>query len=215
MVVRPTPNRKHSSFSDGSRSPGFRTPREIRPVSCSTISSSFAPTSRIIANGGAGNDDIQVAGAVANQVWLYGDAGNDRLNAGNGGSLLIGGDGNDHLVGGGGRDLMIGGQGADHLMGNSNQDVLVAGYTDLDDRAKAGHEDFWCEVLKEWDRSDIGFATRVQNLRDADFVDKVHDDLSADAIDFLNGSSGEDWLIFLSGQDKVSGQTEAMDVPPT
>ena len=71
---------------------------------------SFKPTGRIVAYGQAGDDDIQVAGAIRQQVWLYGDAGNDRLNAGNGGSLLIGGAGNDQLIGGGGRDVMIGGR---------------------------------------------------------------------------------------------------------
>ncbi len=59
------------------------------------------PTGRIIVTGGAGDDNIQIAGAITNVVWLYGDAGNDRLNAGNGGSLLIGGDGDDILIGGG------------------------------------------------------------------------------------------------------------------
>src|SRR4029079_11841275 len=57
---------------------------------------------RIIVTGGAGDDNIQIAGAVGNPAWLYGDAGSDRLNAGNGGSLEIGGDGDDELLGGGG-----------------------------------------------------------------------------------------------------------------
>ena len=69
------------------------------------------PSGRIIVTGGAGDDNIQIAGAITNPCWLYGDAGNDRLNAGNGGSLLIGGDGNDQLIGGSGRDVMIGGAG--------------------------------------------------------------------------------------------------------
>jgi Ca2+-binding RTX toxin-like protein len=153
-------------------------------------------------------------------VWLYGDAGNDRLNAGNGGSLLIGGEGNDQLLGGGGRDVMVGGEGADRLVGNSNADILIAGYTTQDDRASASHEDFWGAVLAEWN-SDNDFATRVQNLKNgaggnahngaAFLLPAVRDDISADAIDFLNGSSGEDWLIFLVGEDKVSGQMEAAD----
>jgi Ca2+-binding RTX toxin-like protein len=171
------------------------------------------PSGRIIVIGGDGDDNIQIAGAVTNLVWLYGDAGNDRLNAGNGGSLLLGGDGDDDLKGGGGRDIMIGGQGADKLIGNSNVDILIAGYTAQDDRASSGHEDFWGAVLEEWN-GDNAFAARVQNLRDAGFVDKVHDDLSPDAVDFLNGSSGEDWLIFRADEDKVSGQLEATDVTP-
>ena len=84
------------------------------------------PSGRIIVTGGAGDDNIQIAGAITNPCWLYGDVGNDRLNAGNDGSLLIGGDGNDQLIGGSGRDVMIGGAGADNLMGNSDDDILVA-----------------------------------------------------------------------------------------
>jgi PKD repeat protein len=176
------------------------------------------PTGRIIITGGAGDDNIQIAGAISNPVWLYGDAGNDRLNAGNGGSLLIGGDGNDELIGGGGRDVMIGGEGADHLIGNSNDDVLVAGFTIKDDRTRAGHDDFWSSVLNEWN-SVNSFTVRVRNLTNglggnahngsAFLLPSVRDDVSADAIDFLNGASGDDWLIFLLSEDKVSGQAES------
>jgi uncharacterized delta-60 repeat protein len=176
------------------------------------------PSGRIIVTGGAGDDEIHFAGAIANPGWLYGDAGNDKLNAGNGGSLLIGGDGNDDLKGGNGRDIMIGGQGADKILGNSNDDILVAGLTTKDDRASTNHDKFWCDVLAEW-TSNNSFAKRVQNLRNGAggnahngssfLLPNVVDDTFADQIDFLNGSSGDDWLIFLAGEDKVVGQTEA------
>jgi hypothetical protein len=113
---------------------------------------------------------------------------------------------------------MIGGEGADHLVGNSNDDILVAGFTIKDDRAIADHDDFWSNVLNEWN-SDNTFAARVQNLRDglggnahsggSFLLPIVRDDLSADAIDFLNGASGDDWLIFLLSEDIVSGHVEA------
>jgi Ca2+-binding RTX toxin-like protein len=182
------------------------------------------PNGRVIVSGRTGDDNIQIAGSISNLVWLYGDAGNDRLNAGNGGSLLIGGDGNDQLLGGNGRDIMIGGEGADSLVGNSNDDILVAGYTTKDSRASAGHEEFWCHVLKEWNSLN-SFAVRVQNLKDglggnahndgAFLLPNVREDISADAIDFLNGSAGEDWLIVLAGEDKVSGKSEATSAPTT
>src|SRR6185369_3589711 len=103
------------------------------------------PSGRIIVMAGAGDDNVQIAGAVANPVWLYGEAGNDRLNAGNGGSLLIGGEGDDDLTGGNGRDVLIGGEGADKLNGNGNDDILVAGLTTKDSRSTAGHDEFWCQ----------------------------------------------------------------------
>jgi Ca2+-binding RTX toxin-like protein len=165
------------------------------------------PSGRIIVTGGAGDDNIQIAGAVPNPAWLYGDAGNDRLNAGNGGSLEIGGDGNDELLGGSGRDVMVGGEGADHLVGNSDDDILVAGLTLQDSRLSPGHDEFWCEVLHEWTSPD-SFNSRVQTLR-AILYPLVYDDQYVDAIDVLNGSAGSDWLIFRNGEDKVTGQVEA------
>ncbi len=165
------------------------------------------PSGRIIVTGGAGDDNIQIAGAILNPAWLYGEAGNDRLNAGNGGSLLIGGDGNDQLLGGGGRDVMIGGEGADNLVGNSDDDILIAGLTEEDSRTSAGHDEFWCQVLHEWNSGD-SFALRVQTLHPVLFP-VVHDDHFADAVDFLNGAAGDDWLLFTSGEDKVAGQAEA------
>jgi len=182
------------------------------------IHSVAAPSGRVIVVGGDGDDDIHVAGGVANSVWLYGDAGNDRLNAGNGGSLIIGGTGNDVLLGGGGRDILIGGEGADTLTANGNDDILVAGLTDFDSRTTAGHEEFWCNVWSEWTSAN-SFATRVQNLRDGTggnthnngsfLFPNVVDDLMAGSIDTLIGGAGSDWLLFEAGEDNVTGPAEA------
>jgi hypothetical protein len=176
------------------------------------------PGGRIVVAGGDGDDEIKLSGSVATPAWLYGEGGNDVLNNGAGGGVLIGGDGNDVLQGGGGRDVMVGGQGADSLIGNNNDDILIAGYTTQDNRTAAGHDAFWAAVLAEWN-SDNTFANRVKNLRDGSggnahngevrLLPQVRDDFFADQIDFLNGAAGEDWLIFLTGEDKVVGKTEA------
>jgi hypothetical protein len=186
-------------------SPGTGTTVE---VSINGVSSTWpTPSGRIIVIGGNGDDNIQIAGAILNQVWLYGEGGNDRLNAGNGGSLLIGGEGDDELLGGVGRDVMVGGEGADRLIGNSSDDILIAGLTLKDARTAAGHEAFWCAVLSEWN-SDDGFTARIAILHPL-LTPQVRDDEFEDAIDFLNGSGGDDWLLFLAGEDKVTGQVEA------
>jgi Ca2+-binding RTX toxin-like protein len=176
-----------------------------------------APSGRIIVVGGAGNDNLLLP-AVTNPVWLYGEAGNDLLMAGDGGGLLIGGDGDDLLIGGRGRDVMIGGEGADKLIASGNDDILVADLTTFDGRSVAGHEKFWCDVLAEWNSSN-SFAVRVQNLRDGTggnahnggslLSPNVVDDLLADSFDLLLGGSGNDWLIFESGEDHVVGGSEA------
>src|SRR4051794_4087646 len=69
----------------------------------------FHPTSRLVAYGYGGDDDIQVAGSISLPAWLYGGDGNDRLKGGSGNNVLLGGAGDDLLVGGSSRDLLIGG----------------------------------------------------------------------------------------------------------
>src|SRR5262249_45374901 len=113
----------------------------------------------------------------------------------------------DQLIGGGGRDVIIGGKGADSLVGNSDDDILIAGFTDEDDRTGAHHDEFWCDLLQEWNSGD-SFAQRVQTLHPT-LLPLVHDDHFIDAVDFINGAAGNDWLIFMTGEDKVAGQTEA------
>ncbi|MCP4713308.1 MAG: hypothetical protein GY869_32160, partial [Planctomycetes bacterium] len=61
---------------------------------------------KIVADGGEGNDQI----FVANEVWIDAD--------------LQGGVGNDTIVGGGGSDLIQGDAGADTLTGNSGDDFI-------------------------------------------------------------------------------------------
>jgi hypothetical protein len=202
----------------------------ISPGSGATISISVngvtttqpKPSGRIIVLAGAGDDNVQVAGAIDNSVWLYGEAGNDRLDAGNDGThgnLLIGGDGNDELNGGGGRDVMIGGQGADKLIGNANDDILVAGFTTKDKRTDAGHDEFWCDVVVEWNSSNT-FQNRVHNLKNDGLSTQaghngtsylnsttLRDDNSIDQIDMLNGSSGNDWYLYQGGEDKIVGES--------
>jgi Ca2+-binding RTX toxin-like protein len=176
----------------------------------------------VIVFAGAGNDDVQVDGAVTNSVWLYGEAGDDRLNAGNvaqHGNLLIGGDGNDQLLGGNGRDVMIGGQGADKLIGNAEDDILIAGFTTKDRPTDTGSEEFWCDVMVEWSSGNT-FQNRIHNLKnDGQSTQAAHngtsylnsstlrDDTSVDQIDMLNGTSGNDWYIFQFGEDKIVAES--------
>jgi hypothetical protein len=62
----------------------------------------------------------------------------------------------------------------------------------------------------------------VNNLRDGSggnahngasyLLSLVRDDGDNDEVDMLNGTSGNDWFIFATGEDKVTGQTEASDI---
>ena len=160
----------------------------------------FSPTGRLIADGLAGDDVIEVAGSLAQSAWLYGGSGNDRLKGGAGNDVLLGGDGDDSLLGGAGRDLLIAGSGADRIVGNSDDDIVIAGRTAFDGDVHA-----LAAVLAEW-TSGRDYGTRVANLRGEGTGERlngnvfltvdcpsatVFDDTDADK---LTGSSGQDWF---------------------
>jgi Ca2+-binding RTX toxin-like protein len=154
--------------------------------------------------GGAGDDDIQIAGAVPVPTVLFGGSGNDRLKGGNAGATLIGGDGDDLLLGGNGRDLLIGGAGADRLVGNASDDILIAGRTkydiDLADLAV---------IMAEWNSTN-DYVTRTQHLMglggglnsvNGRGIFLLSGSTLADAtvfddncVDTLTGSAGQDWF---------------------
>jgi hypothetical protein len=142
----------------------------------------FSPTGHIIAYGQAGDDDIELAASIALDAWFYGDAGNDRLKSGIGGSILLGGDGNDELIGGSGRSILIGGSGRDRLIGGSGEDLLIGGSTVYDAA-------FLCSLLDEWNSVDE-YAVRVTRLQPLLLATVIDDE----EVDTLIGSSGLDWF---------------------
>jgi large repetitive protein len=168
----------------------------------------FRPTSRIIAYGLGGDDDIGASGSIAVPTWLYGNAGDDRLNAGNAGGVLVGGDGDDELLGGSARDILIGGRGSDRLVGNGGDDVLIAGATAYDDGGCA-----LTAVYRYWVRSDRTLAQRVTDLSSGNyaggFVLNPATAFNDVGLDVLTGSSGDDWFFADAGpnsRDRVTDQ---------
>ncbi len=158
----------------------------------------FTATGRIIVYAQAGDDDVQVAGSIALQAWLYGNSGNDRLKGGAGSDVLLGGAGDDLLVGGASRDLLLGGVGADRIVGNADDDILIAGTTAHDSNDVA-----LCKIMDEWTRTDADYTSRVNHLKgiqagghNGPFLLNdltVQDDAYEDV---LTGSSGQDWFLF-------------------
>jgi Ca2+-binding RTX toxin-like protein len=145
----------------------------------------FQPTGHVIVYGQAGDDDIQVAGSIGLETWLFGEAGNDRLKGGSGAAILSGGDGDDLLNGGGGRSVLIGGRGKDRLIGASGDDILIGGFTLYDGSVLS-----LCTILHEWN-SGNGYADRVADLKRLLNAITVINDQQAD---MLTGSSGLDWF---------------------
>src|SRR5262249_41087521 len=90
---------------------------------------------------------------------VTGGQGNDVLIGDDDGDILVGGPGDDVLIGGKGRDVLIGGDGLDVLIGSAGEDVLIGGRTayDLVPTALAA-------IRAEWNRTDLGYADRVDHL---------------------------------------------------
>ena len=80
-------------------------------------------TKSIIVRTGAGDDEIY-SGSGADT--LYGEDGNDRIEAGGGDDYISGGAGNDVIIGGDGNDLIDVTSGADTINGGGGDDIVRA-----------------------------------------------------------------------------------------
>ena len=101
-----------------------------RPMS----GSPFANVTKVVVNGGDGNDAIDLSrlfvnatanGGIGNDT-ITGTPGNDVLNGEAGDDVLNGGPGDDVLLGGDGDDTLTGGDGVDTFHGESGNDSLDA-----------------------------------------------------------------------------------------
>jgi hypothetical protein len=119
---------------------------------------------------------------------------------------VIGGSGNDTLSAGTRRSILIGGGGSDQLFGGSGQDILIGGTTDYTQPGL--NVDALDAILREWNRTDLGFSDRMSDLLTGSNSQgiaaknvvagtaillnstTVHDDLAADV---LTGGTGRDW----------------------
>ncbi len=169
---------------------------------------------RIYAEGGAGNDVIEIAENVIipAELWgdfrdpaqtafgndklfaggaaarLYGGGGNDQLTARAGDSLLVGGDGNDTLFGGTGNDTMDGGDGSDRLYGNDGNDSLDGGSGN--DFLDAGNGDDIVNGGTGDDRIKGGAGNDTLNGNDGnDIIEAGTGD------DVADGGAGNDYLL--------------------
>ena len=119
-IVRPTPTGFEGSYTYTCGNLTINLGVVNFPTSANSLS-------RLVAYGQDGCDDIEVAGSLSHEAWLYGDGGDDHLKGARGPSLLFGGTGNDYINGGSGRGILIGGDGRDRLVGGSGDDLLIGG----------------------------------------------------------------------------------------
>lgn len=92
-----------------------------------------AANSRIVINGGAGQDEISISTAVPLKGTINGESGSDTLTSGKKLSRLSGGNGNDRLIS---RSVkggnMVGGKGADRYYNRTGSDIEVLAKADGD-----------------------------------------------------------------------------------
>jgi streptogramin lyase len=192
--------------------PGGGAGSSVKVLVNSLPQGAFSPNGRLIAYGGSGNNDIEVAGGITLPAFLYGGAGNDRLKGGGGNNVLVGGAGANTLTGGSKDDLMIGGSGPSTLQGGNGDDVMIAGTTafDANDAALSA-------IMAEW-TSARSYADRVANLSGTGNGPRSNGNYFLIAggqngtvfdngvADVLNGVSGTDWIFANLAQDTSHGQ---------
>ncbi|MGQ0637556.1 MAG: S8 family serine peptidase [Planctomycetaceae bacterium] len=145
---------------------------------------------------------------------------NDVLRGNSLNNLLLGGAGNDLLVGSVGRDFLIGGSGADTVDGGGDDDLVIAGKTSYHGEGN-GVIDWQAinAIMAEWARSDIGYATRIANLRNGGGLNATYrlnnlTVFSDGAVNSLAGGPGLDWFWRFGGDlisDLGSGGTETVN----
>jgi Ca2+-binding RTX toxin-like protein len=95
------------------------------------------------------------------------------------------------MSGGAGRSVLIGGTGNDTITGGANGDIVIGGSTNFDTNLAA-----LSAILAEWQRTDIGYAQRITDLRNG----VVDSNGQSDALVF--GST----VLDDGGQNKLRGE---------
>jgi Ca2+-binding RTX toxin-like protein len=140
----------------------------------------FAGITRIVGDGGEGNDQITIDPTLNIPANLTGGNGNDMLSGGGGNDTIDGGAGNDQVIGNGGDDVLSGGAGDDEIQGGAGNDNIAG--NDGNDRLSGG------------DGNDIIFGGNNNDTISGDAGD-----------DQLHGEVGDDNLTGGAGNDQLRG----------
>lgn len=150
--------------------------------------------SRIEIYGQGGNDHIEVDPSVLIPAMIFAGTGNDRIQTGDGNTVVVGGTGNNHIEGGAGRDILIGGVGNTHIDANNSQSIVIAGTTAYGQNAEA-----YLALESEWTSAD-SLQTRVSALEAGVGTKGNLFALNAQTVfangdnNHLQGGSGLDWF---------------------
>ncbi|QEG01889.1 Bifunctional hemolysin/adenylate cyclase precursor [Stieleria maiorica] len=184
---------------------------------------------KVVADGGQGDDTIVAADDFNIAVDFYGGAGNDFLvggmlndaiNGGSGRDTLVGGLGADQMDGGGDPDEVRGGEGADTLYGGTGWDSLYGGSGNDRIDGDSGNDllvgGTGTDVLQGGSGSDLLYGhldPASPGTSDDSAPDSLHGGTGNDFLDggfgndFLSGDEGHDQLFGNRGNDGLSGGT--------
>ncbi len=179
-----------------------------------SLTTLFAPISKIVFDGGNGNDIVfnhtgyrlYADGGIGND-FLVGGSGNDTLNGSFDDDYIYGGIGNDSLIGGPGHDYLSGYTGNDTLQGNMGNDRLYG--QDNNDQLDGGSG---ADSIYGGNGNDTAYGgtgnDRIEGDAGNDFLygEEDHDSLYGESgIDVLLGQGGNDYLYGGSDNDYLYG----------
>jgi Ca2+-binding RTX toxin-like protein len=179
--------------------------------------------------GNAGDDEID-ASALSEDLFIWGNAGNDTLHGGGGSDTLLGGDGADSIIGGAGQDTILGWTGDDTVDAGDGDDLVYVfesgdvvrggdGYDQVVVRTTAGIDlgigswsgvEYIIGLTGDDTLNGTGYAEDIV-LIGGDGNDAVTGGAGSDSIyadagdDHLVGAAGDDALIGSSGSDTLNG----------
>ncbi len=173
--------------------------------------------SKIFADGGNGNDIIQLTDKVVTPAVLIGGDGDDELQGGHGNDEIKGSSGEDALFGGSGNDELQGENGDDFLTGNAGNDVINGGDGfDVVSYATASNGveiNLLSDVVQDGDGGSDTLLN-IEQIEGSKNNDKIIANGTVNSLDglegddFLAGGDGDDFLIGGPGADTLDGGEE-------
>lgn len=180
-------------------------------------SAEFTGVTKIIADGGEGDDIIKLEDGLSVAVEFNGGDGDDVLYGSDAADIIDGGAGNDTIYGRGGSDAdsggepgLIGGSGNDTIFGQGGDDIIDGG--DGNDKLYGG---VGADEISGGLGSDYIYGwVGPSNGTDTDSGDTLSGGDDADVIygqggdDTINGDGGDDTVYAGDGSDTVEGGAE-------
>lgn len=132
---------------------------------------------------------------------LYGEGGNDRIEARSGNDVLFGGAGNDQLFGEGGNDYIVGGAGSDTINGGDGIDT--ASYFDY--ISPDGKTGIFLQLIDDKSKSERG-KVGLNTDATGDVLISIENVEGSQFNDTLIGNNGDNELCGLGGNDELDGK---------